>query len=217
MTQETKILGGIIGASLVILFGAVIFLSNQAGPANPAILSKSDQKLLVRGDSNKTGTPSAKVTLVEFGDYQCPACGSAFPAIKQITDSYKDKILFVFRNFPLPMHANAENAAEAAEAAGAQGKYWEMHDLLYLNQAEWADASNPTTLFIKYATSLNLNIDKFKSDIVDTAFFSKIQEDLKDGNSLGVNSTPTFYLNGEKEVGLASYEDLKTKIDKLLK
>lgn len=215
MKQEAKILAGIGLLTIAILAGSVVLLSKSSAPSLPS--QKADEKLLVRESSNKLGSPSAKVTLVEFGDYQCPACGQAHPVIKAITDNYKGKILLVFRDFPLSMHSNAEVAAEAAEAAGAQGKYWQMHDLLYENQDKWAKSSRPLDIFASFAKDIGLDGDKFKKDVEESKFSNKISEDLSDGNALGVNATPTLFLNGKQMVGVPNYNDLKKNIDELLK
>lgn len=214
MKQEAKLLLGFGVVTIVILVGAVFLLG---GSSNSEPVSKANPEILVKADSNKMGTESAKVTLVEFGDYQCPACAASYPIIEEVLSTYKDTVLFVFRNFPLPTHRNAKVAAEAAEAAGAQGKYWEMYGLLYRNQNQWANDSNPLGIFEGYAKELKLNTGKFKEDVQSSKYANKIQGDLNDGRRIGVNSTPTFYLNGEKIVGVISLEDLKYKIDLLLK
>ena len=176
----------------------------------------TDEKLLVGEDSHKVTSDSAKVTIVEFGDYQCPACGAAHPIVKQILKDYGEQITFVFRNFPLPMHNNAKISAEAAEAAGAQGKFWEMHDKLYETQNNWAESSKPLDLFVNYAQELGLDVDKFKEDIDGNKYSDRINKDKSDGNTLGVNSTPTFFINGEKLVGAPNFNTLKSKIDSQL-
>jgi protein-disulfide isomerase len=216
MTQETKILGGIGIVTLLLIVGAALFLGGNPQPGEtPGV--KADQKILVKKDSNVMGSTSAAVTLVEFGDYQCPACGAAHPVVKQLTDAYKGKIRFVFRNFPLPMHQNAIVAAQAAEAAGAQGKYWEMHDMLYENQDAWSDSTEPVSIFATYAKNLGLDVAQFRDMIAKKTSIGKINGDTDDGIKLGVNSTPTFYINGEKQVGGLSYSAFKEKIDAAMK
>lgn len=146
-----------------------------------------------------SGELDSKIVLIEYGDYQCPPCANAYPVVKQLIDKYSDKILFVFRNFPIPSsHPNAMAAAAAAEAAGLQGKYWEMHDKLYENQSEWssANASNRTTLFTNYASQIGLNTDQFVKDLSLSTIINKIDFDLAVGKSVGVKATPTFMLNG---------------------
>ncbi len=179
--------------------------------ANPVLIPK---------DAHMTGSPSAKVQLVEFGDYQCPACGEAYPILKQILNDYKNNpnFNFVFRNFPLyTIHPNALESAEAAEAAAAQGKFWQMHDMLYQTQNTWAEASDPLPDFTGYAQTLGLDVNKFKSDVESEKYQSVLEKDEDDGLGLGVDETPTFFLNGKKEPGVISYQNLKSQIDSLLK
>ena len=214
MKQEAKLLLGFGVVTIGILIGAVFLLS---GNSTTPTTTTAEPQILVRSDSNKVGSESAKVTLVEFGDFQCPACAQAHPIVERIKEDYRDDLRFVFRNFPLPSHANAVPAAQAAEAAGTQGKYWEMYNLLYQNQSQWASDSNPIEIFTGYARELTLDTDKFREEVQSGRYSNKIQGDLNDGRSLGVNSTPTFYLNDEKLVGVVSYEDMKYKIDLLLK
>lgn len=214
MKQEVKILLGISAVTIAILAGAVLLLGGSSS-TNQGL--KADPKVLVRNDSNKLGNPDSKITLVEFGDYQCPACGAAFPIINKILTTYKNNIFFVFRNFPLSIHANSTIAAKAAEASGAQGKYWQMYEALYQNQNTWSASNNPLDTFYSYAKSLDLDVNKFKQDVQSNKFDAKIQEDMNDGNNLGVNATPTFYLNGKQIVGVPNYDDLKKQIDSLLK
>jgi protein-disulfide isomerase len=147
------------------------------------------------------GDPSAPVTVIEYGDYQCPGCGSAAPVLKEVSEKYKDKgVAFIFRNFPLStIHPNALAAASAAEAAGLQGKFWEMHNKLYDNQAAWENlsSSDRTNLFVNYAGSLGIDTEKFKTDITSDAVSKKIEYDTALGKKAGVQGTPTIYVNGE--------------------
>lgn len=212
MNQETKIIGGIVLLSLVILLGAVFFLSKPAPPDTTEDITK----LLVKADSNKIASDSAKVTIVEFGDYQCPACAQANPQVKQVLAEYPGKVNFVFRHFPLPQHGNALIAAEAAEAAGAQGKYWEMHDKLYTSQNEWSENPSALAIFTRYAQEMGLNTEQFKSAVSANQSNDKIMSDKNDGETLRVNSTPTFYLNGVKMRSFY-YADFKQQIDSVYK
>lgn len=214
MTKEAKI---IIGIGTIVILGAVILGLNQSDPAEPS--NSIDSIALLREGSHMTRTKEARVQIVEFGDYQCPACGAVHPAIKQLLTDYKDNanVNFVFRNFPLPMHRNALIAAEAAEASGAQGKFWEMHDKLYENQNEWAEKSDSLELFINYAQSLGLNIEKFKADIQNHNFVNVIKADTNDGQSLGIPGTPTFFINGEQLSNIPNLQEFKNKIEATLK
>lgn len=217
MTQEAKTLLGIGLASLIILIGGVFLVSITSPKSSGGDSQKADEKLLVRDNSHKIGTSSASVTVVEFGDFQCPACGASHPIVKQILNDYKDKITFVYRHFPLPVHKNAKPAAEAAEAAGAQAKFWEMFDLLFENQTKWAESDNPEDLFLKYAKELKLDMNKFKSDIQKNAFEDRIRQDQSDGNKLNINSTPTFFINRKMYAGTLSYNEFKSKIEQELR
>lgn len=212
MTNEAKALIGIGIATLAIIFG-MMFLIGKGGPTNTN--TPADPKLLIRPDSHQTAK-DAKVTLVEFGDFQCPGCAAAQPTVKQIKNDYKDKVNVVFRNYPLPSHANAMAAATAAEAAASQGKFWEMHDKLYENQTEWSEEKDPSQKFAGYAQEIGLDIAKFKEDVTSNKFEEKIKTDEVNGNMLGVNSTPTFYLDGQKLEGIPSFEGLKILIDQRL-
>lgn len=147
------------------------------------------------------GKADSKVTLINYGDYQCPGCGTAHPTIKTVTELYKDKIQFIFRNFVLTdIHANAKAAAGAAEAASLQGKYWEMHNKIYESQSGWESLTGEerTDFFAGYAKSFGLNVDKFKTDMASSSIIKKIDFDKMLGQKAGVNATPTFFLNGTK-------------------
>ena len=158
------------------------------------------------------GKADSKVVLIEYGDFQCPGCGSAEPGVEKVTNDYKDYVAFVFRNFPLTsVHQNALAAASAVEAAGLQGKYWEMHNLVYTNQNDWNTLSTDqrTAKFTDYASQLSLDTTKFKTDMASSAVSQKISFDQAIGYKVGVDSTPTFTLNGVK-VSSAVIEDLQT-------
>lgn len=222
MRKENIILFGIGAITLLLVVSAALFLSGPSAPQAPQGEGEvTDTNLLLGPEQARStvGTPSAKVTIVEFGDFQCPACGAVHPTVKQILKDYKDKVYFVFRNFPLPMHPNAPLAAQAAYAAGQQGKFWEMHDKLYESQDEWAEKSGSQAkeLITNYAKDLGLDLTQFSSDLDQNAGNTKIQKDQNDGYQLGVNSTPTFYINGTKFAAVMSYDQFKKEIDSRLK
>jgi protein-disulfide isomerase len=149
--------------------------------------------------TNVLGSPDAKVTVEEFADYQCPACGSTYPTMKEIQSVYGDRIKFVFRNFPLaiPAHDKAYRAALAAEAAAMQGKFWAMQDLLFTNQRTWSPAADFDVVLKEYATKLGLDIAKFEADMNGMEAKSRIDADKARGQALGFTSTPTIYINGK--------------------
>lgn len=207
MTTEAKILSAIVVASVVLVIGAVFFLSK---PEKPVVIS---QDTLIKADSLKIATEGAKLTIVEFGDFQCPACKAAHPGMKQALSEYPGQVNFVFRHYPLPMHANARLGAAAVEAANRQGKVWEMYDKVFEAQDDWASENNPTDKFKQYATELGMDGEKLASDMNDSVITDKINNDLVDGNASGVNSTPTFFFNNELYKGGISYTDFKAAID----
>jgi len=147
------------------------------------------------------GKAGSKVTLIEYGDFQCPPCANTYPIAKAVSEQYKEQLQFVFRNFPISTsHPNARAAAGTAEAAGLQGKYWEMHDKIYASQTEWSEltGTDRTKFFEKFASDLGLDINKFNKDIASSSVSDKINLDYAIGKKAGVEATPTFYLNGVK-------------------
>ncbi len=146
------------------------------------------------------GKKDAKVVIVEYGDYQCPGCSTAAPKAKAVAEKYKDNVALIFRNFPIPsLHPNARAAAAAAEAAALQGKFWEMHDLIYANQNTWSQATtnDRTEIFLGYARQLTLNEEQFKTDLSSAEITKKINFDVAIARQVGVTGTPAFYVNGE--------------------
>lgn len=147
------------------------------------------------------GSTAQKVTLLEYGDYQCPGCGSLYAPLKDVVTKYKDNLTFIFRNFPLTtIHPNALAAATAAEAAGLQGKYYEYHDILYQNQQNWQEAAvnERTTLFQDYAKQIGLDVNKFNNDLTSSQVADKINRDRSSASQFSISSTPTLILNGQK-------------------
>lgn len=150
------------------------------------------------------GGTSAPVTLIEYGDYECPYCGQAYPIIKEVQKNLGNKLCFVFRNFPLTeIHPHAQHAAEAAEAAAVQNKFWEMHDYIYKHQQALDDKH-----LEKYAENLRLNLTKFNNEMSSHIHAGRIREDFLSGIHSGVNGTPTFYINGIRYDGSWDLENL---------
>jgi protein-disulfide isomerase len=162
--------------------------------------------------------PTARVTVEEFSDFQCPACGALEPGLRRVMKDYEDRVRFVFRNYPLQMHKYAFLASRAAESAGAQGKFWEMHDMLYDNQKEWSDSMEPRVQFDSYATRLGLDVQRFKADMERQDLAERIKADVLRGNSVGVKGTPTVYLNGRELMPgkLVTEDDLRREIEAAL-
>ena len=145
-------------------------------------------------------TSDALITMVEYSDYQCPACGVYHPIVERLKEHFGDKLKVEYRDFPLNIHQYAMLAARAAEAAKSQGKFKAMHDMLFENQNVWSGASNPQSLFEGYAQEIGLDLDQFRNDLNSAEAQRAVIEEKKEGEQLGVNSTPTFFINGEKLV-----------------
>lgn len=201
----------IIGV-LVLVVGGVIGVAMATTPNIGALPSVSR----VESGDWVTGKTDAKVVLIEYSDFQCPACETYYPVVKEVVDAYKDKIAFVYRHFPLPQHTKAMPAARAAEAAGAQDKFWEYHDMLFEKQDEWVNAPDPKTFFTQYARSLGLDTAKFDAAMNGGDSNTEVRRDYQSGAKVGVNSTPTFFLNGTKLSVAPTVDAFTAELDKAL-
>src|SRR5207249_2632589 len=183
----------VVAVGLLTATSATMLYRTKQRPA----LSISKEKLAsTEGESvHIRGNQTARVTLEEYGDFQCPPCGLLSEPINQLEQEFRPNLRVVFRNYPLATHAHAREAAIAAEAAGLQGKFWEMHDLLYREQAVWSKAADAPTLFNSYAGMLGLNLDRFKKDMDSDQVKTRVASDQKRGVELGVKSTPTIFVN----------------------
>ncbi len=166
-------------------------LQATAIPKTMAAAKERAEEVHVRGPAN------AAVTLEEFGDFQCPPCGALEGPLRQIERDYASSLRVIFRNFPFTNHEHAHEAAYAAEAAGLQGRFWEMHDLLYREQSVWAKSSDVQSLFDAYAGMIGLNLERFKKDVSGEQVKAKVEGDRKRGEALGVRNTPTIFINDE--------------------
>jgi protein-disulfide isomerase len=156
------------------------------------------------------GPADAAVTLVEYGDYECPYCGAAYPIIKEVQARMGERLRFVFRNFPITTsHPHAEQAAEAAEAAASQGRFWDMHDLLYENQGHLRDQD-----LRAYAEKLGLDVERFDKDLAEHVHAARVHEDFMSGVRSGVNGTPTFYVNGARHDDSYEVETLLAALER---
>lgn len=190
------------------------------GSSSPNV--KVDTTRLVSPNSHKTSgyangeylpaLPSATTTLVEFGDYECPACAVYSPMVKQLLSDFSGKITYVFRNYPLPQHKNALISSYAVEAAGLQGKYWQMHEKMFATQEAWSGLKDPKSTFIEYAKELGLDVNQFTKDIDSDLVKSIVQSDESDGNAIALTETPSFYLNDLKLSLTGNYDQLKNLI-----
>jgi protein-disulfide isomerase len=185
-------------------------LSNPSATAAPATGAEP---------AHIRGPATATLTLEEFADFECPACGKFYPVLKSIEAEYGDRLRVIFREFPLAQHRNAVTAGRAAEAAGVQGKFWEMHDLLYENRDTWSKAAGVQPIFEEYARRLGLDVEQFKRDQTSEIVEKRIALDHQRGRSLRLRATPTIYLNGNEipYAQMKTIEDLRAVLDKDLK
>jgi protein-disulfide isomerase len=186
--------------------------SNASPPAIPAKVGEPGAD-----PPHALGDAKAPVTLEEFGDFQCPPCGALHAVLKAMEHEFGPRLRVIFREFPLVTHQHAMAAARAAEAAGMQGKFWEMHGLLYENQKSWSNAFDVRPIFEGYATKIGLDLEKFRRDSSSETVAQRILQDGKRGRSLGVQGTPTVFMN-RREVPFESLpaEKLRVLINKEL-
>jgi protein-disulfide isomerase len=199
LTGESKVLLGILGVTVAIIAVAAVVMTKPA-----PTLSKND---LILPSSHGRGNPQARTYLVEFSDFQCPACLAAKPTIDAVLKKHATDVFFVYRHFPLDQHPFSHKAANAAEAAANQGKFWEMYDALFANQEKFSDNEFP-----ELAKQLNLDLKKFGEDTASPKTADIVAKDQQAGTTLGVNSTPSFFLNGRK-LELTTFDDLTRAVD----
>lgn len=184
------IIVGLVAVAAIV--GGTIFYRAKLAANPPLKISKED-------DSKETGhvlgPPGAVVTLEEYGDFQCPPCGKLSEPINQLQKKHNLRV--IFREFPLPMHAHAREAACAAEAAGLQGRFWQMHDLLFREQQVWTNSTDARSLFNAYAGMLQIDLDRFKRDMDSPEVLLKVDTDQQRGAQIGVRTTPTIFLNNQ--------------------
>ncbi|MEU0164118.1 thioredoxin domain-containing protein [Streptomyces iakyrus] len=218
MTKNLKISLGLIAVALAVV--AALLAANRSSDATSASEKTGTEgkaasaSVLVRPDSHRLSTAKdGKVTVVEFLDLECESCRAAFPHVERLRKEYNGRVTFVMRYFPIPSHRNAELAARAVEAAAAQGKLEAMYTKMYETQEEWGDqqVSHEKT-FRGFARDLGLDMTKFEKDWKAPATAARVEKDRKDGLALGVQGTPTFFING-KRPQIASYDDFKAAID----
>lgn len=192
----------IVGIITVVLFGGAIWFSHSAEKTNNGGVVELDQI---------KGNPEASVTLVEYSDFQCPACASFQPVLKTLLDEYGDKLRFEYRHYPLPMHQFAMQAAVAAEAAGQQGKFFEYHDALFINQKQWSTSAAPNVFFVQYAKDLGLDVETFERHMKSSVLRDAVREDMNEAREEGLTGTPTFFLNGER-MEMETFDDFIAQI-----
>lgn len=212
---ENNLIGKVIVIITVLVVAGAIFWGIRTQDSG-----SKNVNVEVTDDDTYLGNKDAKVTLVEYSDFQCPACKAFEDIVKQLQESYSaEDLKIVYRHFPLrSIHPNADLAAQAAEAAGEEGKFWEMKDLLFKNQAEWSKEKDPRGLFGAYAKSLGLDVAEFDEDLLpEDDSKERVEKDYQSGVALGVNSTPTFILNGVVLKNPQNLDEFKKLIDAELK
>lgn len=214
--KQIGIWTGIIVIFAATIWGLIAWVNNNNSPGvlssqaiNLPPVSKDD---IVFGDPQK-----AKVTLVEYADFQCLGCAEKASLIRLLKKDFDDKLLVIYRFFPLPQHQNAMFSSQAAYAAGKQNKFWEMSDMIYGDQENWANSPNAKDLFTEYAKKLDLDIVKFVSDYNAETTRKFITDQMNSGISIGLSYTPTFFLNGKRIDDPQGYEALKKLIQDELK
>lgn len=204
-TTEGKFVAFVV--AVVVLSFAYYFYAMKGGADAPI------PEVTVSESDHVRGAAGAKVTLVEFGDLQCPACAAYEPIVRQVLAENPGVLQLVFKHYPLTqIHQNALIAAKASEAASLQGKFWEMHDMMYDTQKDWAGSLGARDIFITYATTLGLDVAKFTQDLNSEDIEKKIIAEYKEGTSLGVRGTPTFFVNGKLIESPGSVEAFNTVI-----
>jgi protein-disulfide isomerase len=207
-TQRLLVWGGVLAALALVVLGLI-----KLGSGGSYTSTYNGGLPPVTSDDWVTGSLIASTTLIEYGDFQCPACGSAEPFVHQLRQEFGNNVRFVYRQYPLPQHPLAPITAQAAEAAGKQNKFWEMHDRLFADQTSWTTQSEGQMrdTVTKYAQELGLNMDQFKRDLDSSEVKTRITQQTNDGTKAGVQSTPSFFLNGNL-LQLSTFADLRNAI-----
>ncbi len=203
----------ILAVVIIGLFG-IFKLTGSSGSTSKSDKYANGNIFEVKESDHKVGAGNKKVTVIEYGDFECPACGGFYPIMEQAREEYKDDITFVFRHFPLiSSHKNAQAAARAAEAAASQGKFFEMYNQLYSTQQDWSSISNVQTTFDGFAQQLGLDMAKYKLDFASEEINNRIAADFESGKKIGVSGTPAIYINGKAISNPGSYTVFKQALD----
>lgn len=200
-----------IGFAVVAVL-ALLFIGNPTPTLDPELSVST-----VHPQDNIKGNREAKVALIEYSDLQCPACRTYYPLMRQLMTEFGDRVAFVYRHFPLTsIHYNAEFAARAAEAAGKQGKFWEMHDVLFEKQNEWSNVANVTPMFESYAELVGISTDQFKTDFASKEVRDFVRAQRAHALKAGLQGTPSFFINGEQINNPSSIDEFRKIINQAL-
>ena len=205
-----SVIAGLAALGVGIVWFAAAPSGGAAGRAEAGLIQISENDWI-------EGNPKAEVTLVEYSDFQCPSCGAYFPLLKTLSAEFGGRLRIVYRHFPLEFHAYSGLAAQAAEAAGKQGRFWEMHDLIFRRQQEWSSrVGGARPLFLGYAREIGLDPARFEADLDSNEVRQAVEADRRSGIRLGLNATPTFFLNGVKIQNPRGYDPFKQRIAKAI-
>jgi protein-disulfide isomerase len=213
MKSEHKIIISVLVITVLTFIGLVWLMNRVQTP------EAVDQAYLIGGDPFAKGAVEDQtiLTIVEFSDFQCPACRAAAPLLEDFVESNQDKVRLIYRHFPLvSIHHNAREAAVASEVAGAEGKFWEYHNLLFERQEEWSQETDPTDLFVQYAVELELDSEMFRQNMGVDTYEINVRDDQNTAQDLNLNSTPTFFFNGELHRGVPTQDDLYNYLSEAL-
>jgi protein-disulfide isomerase len=212
-----KISAAVVAAFAVVLAVVLLISGSPRESAGQSGVSPSSSAALVRADSHRLSTASdGKVTFVEFLDFECGGCRAAYPLVEQLRQEYAGRVTFVVRYFPIRSHFNGERAARAVEAASQQGKFEQMYQRMFQTQSEWGNQQTPAdAVFRGFATDLGLDMAAYDKAYNDPATLDRIRRDVTDGQTLGVDGTPTFFVNGQK-IKPRSYNDFSKAVDAAL-
>jgi protein-disulfide isomerase len=196
---------------------ALLLLANRPSAPEPVAQSQVPAGLLVREDSHRLSTAAdGRVTFVEFLDFECESCRAAYPAVEQLRAEYAGRVTFVARYFPIPSHANAQNAAVAVEAAARQGRFEDMYRLMFETQSQWGEQQvSQAATFRGFASDLGLDMASFDRTVADPATLERVLADQRDGHAAGVQGTPTFFVDGQR-LDPRSIDDLRAALDQAL-
>lgn len=206
------------GALVVLIVTAVVVaILQRPAPVVPQTNPETSLPATTNADTHVLSEGSTDIVLVEFLDFECEACGAFYPVVEELRAEYGDRITFAFRYFPLPGHGNSTNAAVAVEAAFRQGALEEMYNRMFETQAQWGEkgAESQAPVFRQYAEDLGLDLAQYDADVADPEVLARVQSDFDDGVALGVQSTPTFFLD-DRMVELTSFDDLRAAIEAAL-
>lgn len=200
---------GFIVILALIIWGLIVAMNKPSKYGDGSQLGVPAE---VGAEDNIIGSSDAPVTIIEYSDFQCPACEMYYHMVERILASSTTPVRLVYRHFPLIQHRNAVPASLASEAAAKQGKFWDMYNLLFSNHSEWTELADPSSVFLGYATKIGLDLKQYESNLADPALLARVKRDENEGLKIGINATPTFFVNGKAITNPASYDEFQTII-----